>query len=564
MEETFKTRQLTEYRSLSDGRSGCLFYVASNNMEKTHLRANSPALYFIDSPSRKGCQKPFSSTLTNEELEAVYKAKPVLIGYEAWVTAAFLDGIDIYSSYFEIYEKHMITSPDVSHMYINKYLRLEKYEYEAAKSLLLNFFKKKELMRLCYLWSSYQIHVEEILTKNPKIFTNNRFDAVKALWDISDINEHNIQCSNTVSDGIDIEVPCNDDWKERLRFTFVMPNSDREFGNIIPAMTLAISHYDDVGLSCINSVDDLYDWQDWELIEQKENLFDLKLVDRDEVEDTPIQTDNFFHISGFTVVLFNLARNLYISNCAIELHNEPWRQPFPMPVDRLCFETIGIPDDIYKSYYAKMQPIYREMFMSDKHRHSDEGLDKYIAEREEEYYQEFLKSNICYDLDYDQLNEIDEYHQGFMEHLSLLIGEEPTPVTVKDKQPEQLNDEKVHRYFSTNYTEQQAEQNFTILVKEGYFHPNSKLQDFLYYCGVDNSVPPSAQLIWMKTQTLLAYFIHDKLGKNNLNDLWKITKEVFVLKNRTQPNTDSMKHDFSKGISCKSESEWKDLAKKLK
>ena len=48
MEGTLKTRQLTEYKTLSDGRNGCLVFVGPKELEHFTAHQKKPAIYMLE------------------------------------------------------------------------------------------------------------------------------------------------------------------------------------------------------------------------------------------------------------------------------------------------------------------------------------------------------------------------------------------------------------------------------------------------------------------------------------------------------------------------------------
>lgn len=84
--KTFENRQLTEYRTLSDGRSGCLFYTGID----TFIQSNGepycvPQLFFLESEVRRYDKYPYIDELHEYEKQILGKAKPLLEGYDAWI-----------------------------------------------------------------------------------------------------------------------------------------------------------------------------------------------------------------------------------------------------------------------------------------------------------------------------------------------------------------------------------------------------------------------------------------------------------------------------------------------
>ena len=77
---------------------------------------------------------------------------------------------------------------------------------------------------------------------------------------------------------------------------------------------------------------------------------------------------------------------------------------------------------------------------------------------------------------------------------------------------------------------------FVSLLKQGYFSPETDVNDWLYICGRSKS--PSNTIDWMKGQNELVYFIARMFGDDNENNVWAITSRLFTIRGvRQNPNT---------------------------
>ena len=526
MQQQPATHQLTEYRTFAKGKSGCLFYLAPKTVDSDEIWCLQPAIVLLSSSCRKLDKEPFVNQLHETEKQALAEQKPILVGFGAWLIGKYglTDCIDGYPSLTDY-------SDDLS------FFEYRYYNEAEENSLEMELFLGKQVWKtIGYAWrNAYHDYITKLYTYPELLTEDKKFDYGKALF-----NRH-----------------WNDEGMHPNCYIQLNNNREIEFTGWVDGAGVSTSLVFD---------EDIY------VLEAEEEWYSTHWGDDDE-EYTPLtfeeccnrhqyENQDYF-CYGFIASLLNLARNYKVYNFTTDNSFRQGERP-DMQLEHFYFNFYVSKKQLFNAYvqYVKTKMIEakeREVINPDVRQIE---ADIICLERGA-YHHFFTKCRIAKMLSKKQAQQITDYCRMLDEYLVQTFGFDPAD-EVKYSQPEQLNEEKVRRYFLTNYTKQQAEQYFTILVKDGYFHPNSKLQDFLYYCGVDISVPPSAKLIWMKTQTLLAYFIHEELGINNVNDLWKITKQVFILKDCTPPNTDSMKQYFSKEISYKSKAEWENLADKLK
>lgn len=73
---------------------------------------------------------------------------------------------------------------------------------------------------------------------------------------------------------------------------------------------------------------------------------------------------------------------------------------------------------------------------------------------------------------------------------------------------------------------------FSALYEQGYFGPNTTVNDWLFVCGHRKSL--SNTIDWTKGQNELVYFIARMFADENENDVWAITSKLFTVKGKTQ------------------------------
>lgn len=112
-----------------------------------------------------------------------------------------------------------------------------------------------------------------------------------------------------------------------------------------------------------------------------------------------------------------------------------------------------------------------------------------------------------------------------------------------------LNDKEhnVHEHYNKN-NEQKAKKQFENLVKEGFFMPETRLDDWLYIYGVDGKEPNEKPLEWKKTQIELAYLVR-LIWQNTDKRQWAICEKVFTINGKV-PNIKVMKSTLSKIENC--------------
>ncbi len=107
-----------------------------------------------------------------------------------------------------------------------------------------------------------------------------------------------------------------------------------------------------------------------------------------------------------------------------------------------------------------------------------------------------------------------------------------------------LNDKEhdVHEHYNKN-DEQKAKKQFENLLKEGFFMPETRLDDWLYIYGVVGKEPNKKPLEWKKTQIELAYLVRS-IWQNTDKRQWAICEKVFTINGKV-PNIKVMKSTLS-------------------
>lgn len=105
------------------------------------------------------------------------------------------------------------------------------------------------------------------------------------------------------------------------------------------------------------------------------------------------------------------------------------------------------------------------------------------------------------------------------------------------------------KYFKVNYTEEQLNDIYNGLVKDGYLREDTKINDFIYFFSGKGEIPTEL-LEWKSTKGKLALFI-DYFVEDNKNK-WVITANIFKgtipenLKNSLNTEKNNGREDFFK------------------
>ena len=143
------------------------------------------------------------------------------------------------------------------------------------------------------------------------------------------------------------------------------------------------------------------------------------------------------------------------------------------------------------------------------------------------------------DKEHDELRKRYDDILGFVDCKLLELEEEKSKKLIDNKI---VNDGAAIHYNKND--ELKAKRQFENLVKEGYFLPETSLDDWLYIYGVAGKEPNKKPLEWKKTQIELAYMVR-LIWQNTDTRQWVICERVFTIKGKA-PNTDTMKSTLSK------------------
>lgn len=143
------------------------------------------------------------------------------------------------------------------------------------------------------------------------------------------------------------------------------------------------------------------------------------------------------------------------------------------------------------------------------------------------------------DKEHDELRKRYDDILGFVDCKLLELEEEKSKKLIDKK----IVNEGTAIHYNKN-EEMEAKKQFENLVKEGYFLPETSLDDWLYIYGVEGKEPNKKTLDWQGKQIELAYMIDTIWGDTDTKQ-WFVCEKVFTIKGKT-PNIKTMKSDLSK------------------
>lgn len=142
----FKTRQLTDYREWSDGRKGCLFYVADNDNPTEKGRA---AIFLIDAPWRELDSIGEYDHLHRKEIKSINCDNYIIGGFWAFLLrqgcASWMNETSLIEQYWQTYCQHYYDPDEYYHW---KYIQPEcMYWIRRNKKIMDDYLTKQELPR---------------------------------------------------------------------------------------------------------------------------------------------------------------------------------------------------------------------------------------------------------------------------------------------------------------------------------------------------------------------------------------------------------------------------------
>ena len=330
MEGTLKTRQLTEYKTLSNGQSGCLFFVGANELDKYSKYSYSVStIYLLKSACREKDKAPFVDGLHETEKQQLAKKQPLLTGYPAWVAAirltSFLKNkVEVNN---QVYRDALAKIGGKDYYSVYEYETIKKNKKVEAEYEEL--FGKED-------WSYIKHKCEEGIEQNvseryenKNILTEDgKLDYAKALFDLEE------------------------DFENEYRRVHIDINKRLEMLNWGAMITVGLEE------NLTPYMDD-YEWE-WmeegltkeEMDEKCQELYD---------EESPL-----YHASGFIAALMNLARNQAIYRYATGYKGDLYgpnlgikglRFDFDIATKELCEKYLQQVEDYYKREEAKKPDV---------------------------------------------------------------------------------------------------------------------------------------------------------------------------------------------------------------
>ena len=323
MEDTFKTRQLTEYKTLSDGRSGCLFYVEPKALDNySQYSYTVSTIYLLKSSCRENDKAPFVDGLHETEKQQLTKKEPLLVGYPAWVAAIRLttspeDKIEVNS---QVYRDALAKIGGKEYYSIYEYDSLKNNKKIEAEYEEL--FGKEDWSYIKYKWGEGVNKIVSERYKNKSILTEDgRLDYAKALFDLNPDDDFENEYRR-------IRVEYNKRLEMSIWGAMVSIDLEKDY---TPYMDDNEREWKEEGLT------------EKEMEEKCEELYD--------------EESSLYHASGFIAALINLARNKAIYEYATGFK---WKLYGPnLEIDKLRFD-FNIPTiDLCEKYLQQVEDYYK-------------------------------------------------------------------------------------------------------------------------------------------------------------------------------------------------------------
>ena len=394
MEETFKTRQLTEYRTLSDGRSGCLVFVEPGTISFGKMVILAPALYLLDAPWREKDKAPFLEGLHEKEIESLKSDQELLSGFPAWLTAIALENPS--KRDFPSFEDYRRILPKAFGW--NQQSEALKFERtKKIKGLLEEIIGKDRWWLIEYTWMDNIVKYESNQYKNENLLTNGEFDYVKALWDNS--------------------------WDQKFPRCHIKVDYDRWVKFLMGYGFPSVGLVNDPNQYMFENEDE---WKE-------KGMTDAEMEKA--CDDLYEEEESQYQAYGFITALMNLARNLsvykyspsskfykksthdFYNALAPDLRVEKLDFDFDVATMTLC-ETYLKKIEEYSKFEEEKKP---EVLIADMNQ-----IDINIL-RDERMYERWFYDESCYPelLTNDQLEKIKGYCTTFQKFLTNKIGYDP-------------------------------------------------------------------------------------------------------------------------------------------
>lgn len=391
MQDSIKTQQLTEYRTLSNGLSGCLFYVGPNVNDNNEF-SHTPCVYFLDSPCREDDKEPFINELHAQEWKLLAEARPLLFGYSACLTLEKLLNPLNEPSSLEEYTQWLSETGGEDYWTASGYKCY--IEAQESNSLMEELIGKHPWKKILQTLREELDKFETQRYSNPSYLTESgELDYTKALLD-SHWEVGNPICPIMIDNadlGLvrDKNVPMTIPWEAVLKNCSESKDGDRE-----QQLEDAIKKY--------------------------------------EAENVP------YTAYGFIVALFNLARNVAVHNYAMRTRDKQ-SHPLDLRIQNLSFRFNTSTKTLCETYLQQVEEAYRleEEQNSDILQANEQSVYIRILRDEREYEQMFFNtSGFASLLSQEQLSNLQRYCTSFQQFLINKIGYDP------DKQSTQLEQAK--------------------------------------------------------------------------------------------------------------------------
>ena len=390
MMDTLKTRQLTEYRTLSNGQSGCLFYVGSNELDRYSKYSYSVStIYLLKSSCWEMDKAPFVDGLHETEKQQLARKRPLLVGYPAWVAAIRLTA----SPDDEIEDNNQAYRDALAKIGGKDYYSV--YEFENLKeSKKINaeyeeLFGKEEWLYIKRKWEDgVEKNVSERYENKNILTETGKLDYAKALFDLED------------------------DFENEYRRIHLDINKRLEMSNWGATITVDLEEdytpYMD---------DNEWEWKEEGMTEEEMEERCQELYN----EESPL-----FHAAGFIAALMNLARNQAIYRYATGYKGDMYGPN--LEIDKLGFDFNIATKELCERYLQQVEDSYKreEAKKPDVLDVDVQQIDIRILEEELSYSEDFFEySKYPRLIPERHLKTLKAYSQAFQKLLVGKIGFDP-------------------------------------------------------------------------------------------------------------------------------------------
>lgn len=154
-ESLFTTRQLTEYREWSDGRKGCLFYVAVDDNPFGKGRAS---VYRIEAPWREDDHVGEHDHLHRKEIEAISSDNYIIGGFWAFLLrqgcAIWMNETKLIEQYWQTYCQHYYEQDEYYHW---RYIQHECIYWTQRNKILMDDYLSQQKLPRTFNYDAHQM-----------------------------------------------------------------------------------------------------------------------------------------------------------------------------------------------------------------------------------------------------------------------------------------------------------------------------------------------------------------------------------------------------------------------